>query len=89
MDMDKPISLRLRLGIKNVRNRLRKSGLHRFGGGSGKVWGGIAHGAKSLLIDVEGNMTVVMYRVEILCPVAVSLVQQRQLILLQDNAGHM
>ena len=40
MDMDKPISLRFRLGIKNVRNRLRKSGLHRFGGGSGKVGGG-------------------------------------------------
>ena len=51
--------------------------------------GGIAHGAKSLLIDVEGNMIVVMYRVEILRPVAVPLVQQRQLTLLQDNAGHM
>ena len=50
------------------------------------VWGGIAHGIKSQLIIVAGNMTAVCYRDEILRPVAVPLVQQRNLILQQDNA---
>ena len=50
------------------------------------VWGGIAHGIKSQLIIVAGNMTAVRYRGEILCPDAVPLVQQRNLILQQDNA---
>ena len=58
----------------------------RFGGGSVMVWGGIAHGKKSQLIIVAGNMTAVRYRDEILRPVAVPLVQQRNLILQQDNA---
>ena len=58
----------------------------RFGGGSVMVWGGIAHGIKSQLIIVAGNMTAVKYRDEILRPVAVPLVQQRNLILQQDYA---
>ena len=58
----------------------------RFGGGSVMVWGGIAHGIKSQLIIVAGNITAVRYRDEILRPVAVPLVQQRNLILQQDNA---
>ena len=58
----------------------------RFGGGSVMVWGGIAHWIKSQLIIVAGNMTAVRYRDEILHPVAVPLVQQRNLILQQDNA---
>ena len=58
----------------------------RFGGGSVMVWGGIAHGIKSQLIIVAGNMTAVRYRDEILRPVAVPLVQQRNRILQQDNA---
>ena len=45
------------------------------------VWGGIAHGIKSQLIIVAGNMTMVRYRDEILRPVAIPLVQQQQ-----DNA---
>ena len=49
------------------------------------VWGGIAHGIKSQLIIVAGNLTAVRYRDEILRPVAVPLVQ-RNLILQQDNA---
>ena len=49
------------------------------------VWGGIAHEIKSQLIIVAGNMTAVRYRDEILRPVAVLLVQQRYLILQQDN----
>ena len=48
----------------NEQNRLR--------GGSIMVWGGIAHGVKSHLIVVEGNMTAVMYRDEILRPRYVS-----------------
>ena len=58
----------------------------RFGGGSVTVWGGIAHGIQSQLIIVVGKMTAVRYRDEILRPVAVRLVQQRNLILQQDNA---
>ena len=58
----------------------------RFGSGSVMVWGGIAHGIKSQLIIAAGNMTAVRYRDEILRPVAVPLVQQRNLILQQDNA---
>ena len=50
------------------------------------VWGCIAHGLKSRLIAAEGNVTALRYRDEILRPVAVPLVQQRQLILQQDNA---
>ena len=50
------------------------------------VWGGITHGVKSQLIVVDGNMTAVRYRDEILRPVAVPLVQQRHLIIQQDNA---
>ena len=38
----------------------------RCGGGSVMVWGGIAHGIKSQLIIVAGNMTAVRYRDEIL-----------------------
>ena len=53
----------------------------RFGGGFILVWRGIAHGIKSQLIIVAGNMTAVRYRDEILRPVAVPLVQQRNLIL--------
>ena len=49
------------------------------------VWGGIAHGIKSQLIIVAGNMTAVRYRDDILRPVAVPLVQQRNLILQPDH----
>ena len=58
----------------------------RFGGGFVMDWGGIAHGVKSHLIVVKGNMTAVWYRDAILRPVAVPLVQQRWLILQQNNA---
>ena len=50
------------------------------------VWEGIAHGIKSQLIIVAGNMTALRYRDEIWRPVAVPLVQQRNLILQQNNA---
>ena len=47
--------------------------------GAVMVWGGIAHRGKSQLIVVEGTMIVIRYRDEILCPVAVPFMQQRQL----------
>ena len=50
------------------------------------VWGGISHGVKSQLIVIGGNLTALRYRDEVLRPVAVPLVQQRQLILQHDNA---
>ena len=52
----------------------------RFWGGSVMVWGGIAHGIKLQLSTVADNMTAVRYRDEILRPVAVPLVQQRNLL---------
>ena len=50
------------------------------------VWGGISGGVKSPLIVVPGNLTAVRYRDEILCPVAVPLVQQHQMTFQHDNA---
>ena len=49
------------------------------------VWGGISHGVKSPLIVVPGNLTAVRYRDEILCPVAVPLVQYHQMTFQRDN----
>ena len=45
------------------------------------VWGCTAHEVKSQQIVVEGNVTAVRYRDEIIRPVAVPRVQQHQLIL--------
>ena len=50
------------------------------------VWGEISHGVKSPLIVVPGNLTAVRYRDEILCPVAVPLVQQHQMTFQHDNS---
>jgi hypothetical protein len=50
------------------------------------VWGGIYHGLKSPLIVIAGNLTGVIYRDEILRPIAVPFVQQLHLIFQQDNA---
>jgi transposase len=49
------------------------------------VWGGISHGLKSPLIVIDGNLTGIGYRDEILRPVAVPFVQQHHLIFQQDN----
>ena len=57
-----------------------------YGGGSVMVWGGISHGVKSPVIVVLGNLTAVRYRDEILRPVAVPLVQQRQMTFQHNNA---
>lgn len=58
----------------------------RFGGGSVMVWGGISHGVKSPLVVVQGNLTAVRYRDEILRPHVVPLFQQNYLIYQHDNA---
>ena len=48
------------------------------------VWGGIVHGIKLQLLAVHCNITAARYRNEILRPVAMTLVQQRQL----GGGGH-
>ena len=60
---------------------------------TGSVWGWLRYGLgrhcsrDKITVDYfAGNMTAVRYRDEILRPVAVPLVQQRNLILQQDNA---
>lgn len=58
----------------------------RFGGGSVMVWGSIAHGYKSPLVVVDGTMTAVKYRDEILAPHVVPITQQRALTFQHDNA---
>lgn len=58
----------------------------RFGGGSVMVWGGISHGLKSPLVVVNGNLTAVRYRDEILRPHVVPFLQQNNLSFQQDNA---
>ena len=45
----------------------------RFWGDSVLVWGGIAHGIKSQLIIVAGNMTAARYRDEILHPACATM----------------
>ena len=58
----------------------------RFRGGSVMVWGGIAHGVKAPLIVVNGNLTALRYRDQLLRPVVIPTLQQNQLTFQQDNA---
>lgn len=58
----------------------------RFGGGSVMVWAGISHGLKTPLVIVNGNLTAVRYRDEILRPHVVPFVRQHHLTFQQDNA---
>ena len=57
-----------------------------FGDPSLMVWGGIYHGLKSPSIVIAGNLIGVIYRDEILWPVAVLFVRQDHLIFPQDYA---
>ena len=38
------------------------------GGGSVMVWGGISHGVKTPLVVIQGNLTAVRYRDQVLMP---------------------
>lgn len=59
----------------------------RYGGGSVMVWGGIARNSKTELITVPGTLTAARYCDEIVVPVIVPYMRQRNgVILQQDNA---
>jgi hypothetical protein len=58
----------------------------RFGGGNVMVWGGIAHGRRTQLHIIRGNLNAIRYRDEILSPHLVPFLQQHNLTLQQDNA---
>ena len=49
------------------------------------VWGGIAHGLKTPLIVVNGNLNAIQYRGRVLHQCSVSFVQQHNLTFQQDN----
>ena len=59
----------------------------RYGGGSVMVWAGIYQDGKTDLVTVPGNLTAQRYCDEIISPVAVPFMQQRNVgIFQQDNA---
>ena len=63
---------------QTVRRRLRESGLRdSFGGGSIMVWAGICHVGRTQLKIVQGTLNVVKYRDDILDPIVLPFLQQR------------
>ena len=60
----------------------------RFGGGSVMVWGGICGGTRTRLLVLNGNLTGIRYRDEILRPVVLPFLRRHGVgaILQQDNA---
>ena len=59
----------------------------RFGGeGSVMVWGGISHGVKTPLVVIQGNLTAVRYRNQVLMPHVLPLVNAHNLTFQHDNA---
>ena len=50
------------------------------------LWEGISHGLKSQLVVIDGNLTAVRYRDEILRPHVILVLQQHNLTLQQGNA---
>ena len=58
----------------------------RWGGPSVMVWGGITATHRTELLFMEGNLTGVRYRDEILRPVVVPFVRRHGLTFQQDNA---
>ena len=56
------------------------------GGGSVMVWGGISHGVKTPLVVIQGNLTAVCYRDQVLMPHVLSLVNAHNLTFQHDNA---
>ena len=57
-----------------------------FGGGSVMVWGGISSRGRTALVVVDGILTGIRYRDEIIRPHVLPFVQQRNATLQQDNA---
>ena len=58
----------------------------RFGGGSVMVWWAIAHGFKSPLVTVDGTLTTLKYRDEVLIPHVIPITRQNEFTFQQDNA---
>ena len=56
------------------------------GGGSVMVWGGISHGVKTPLVVIQGNLTAVRYRDQVLMPHVLPLVNAHNLTFQHDNA---
>ena len=57
-----------------------------FGGGSVMVWGGISARGRTALVVVDGTLTGIRYRHEIIRPHVLPFVQQHNATLQQDNA---
>ena len=55
------------------------------GGGSVMVWGGIFHGVKTPPVVIQGNLTVVRYRDQVLMPHVLPLVNAHNLTFQHDN----
>ena len=75
-----------RLGERYARNCIVER--NRFGGGSVMIWGGITARHRTHLVVVQGNLTGVGYRDQILRPVVIPFLQRHGLGLTfqQDNA---
>ena len=58
----------------------------RFGGGSVMMWGAISYTGRSELVLVQGNLTAVRYRDEILRPHMLPIMDRQRELLQQDNA---
>ena len=56
------------------------------GGGSVMVWGGISHGVKTPLVVIQGNLTAVRYRDQVLMPHVLPLVNAHNLMFQHNNA---
>ena len=56
-----------------------------FGGGSVMVWGGISSRGRTAIVVVDGTLTGIRYRDEIIQAHVLSFVQQRNATLQQDN----
>ena len=56
------------------------------GGGSVMVWGGISHGVKTPLVVIQGNLTAVRYRDQVLMPHVLPLVNAHNFTFQHDNA---
>ena len=49
------------------------------------VWGGISHGVKTPLVVIQGNLTAVRYRDQVLMPHILQLVNAHNLTFQHDN----
>ena len=56
------------------------------GGGSVMVWGGISHGVKTPLVVIQGTLTAVRHRDQVLMPHVLPLVNAHNLTFQHDNA---